>query len=519
MLLLRLQVRFPKHDEPAQQGCCCALPQVLQEPPEHTRLGLLQRLPAQHACVAPPQGMHAPLPLQMLPPAVAHGVPGALLVVVAVHTGPPEEQLIIPTMQSFPLGLQGSPAGQVTQVPTVLQTVPVPHVVPAVLFAISVHTGAPEEQTVAAVLHGFAEVQPPVAHAMQVPVVLQTIPVPHVVPGFLLAISVHTGVPEAQTVAPVLHGFVGVQVPVAHAMHVPVVLQTMPVPHDVPGARFPFGVHTGAPEVHTNDPVLHGVVGVQAMLITQVPQVPAPLQTIPVPHATPGATFPLSVHTGAPVLHANVPVLQAFAGVHDVGAQATQVAAPLHTMPVPHALPVVLFVVSTHTWDPESHENVPFLHGLVGWQAPPAVQAVHTPARQTRFVPQDAPFGKLVVVSVQVAAPLAHDCVPVWQVLAGVQVAPVTQATHLAVVSQTMFVPQVVPGALFVVSAHTDDPVTHDVAPFLHGFAGWQTVPSVHETHMPVRHTRFVPQDVPSVRFVVESVHVAAPVVHDWVPA
>ena len=147
------------------------------------------------------------------------------------------------------------------------------------------------------------------------------------------------------------------------------------------------------------------------------------------------------------------------------------------------------------------------------------MQAEQTPVRQTRFVPQVAPFGKLVPVSVQVAAPLAHDCVPVWQVLAGVQVAPVTQGTHLAVVSHTMFVPQAVPGALLVVSTHAEVPVAHDVVPFLHGLVGWQTVPAVHDTHMPVRQTRFVPQDVPSVRFVVASVQVAAPVVQDCVPA
>ena len=147
------------------------------------------------------------------------------------------------------------------------------------------------------------------------------------------------------------------------------------------------------------------------------------------------------------------------------------------------------------------------------------MQAEHTPARHTRFVPQLAPFGKLVPVSVHVAAPLAHDCVPVWQVLAGVQVAPVAQATQVAVASHTMFVPQAVPVALLVVSVHTDDPVAHDVVPFLHGFVGWQAVPAVHDTHRPVRHTRFVPHDVPSVRLVVASVHIATPVVQDCVPA
>jgi hypothetical protein len=147
------------------------------------------------------------------------------------------------------------------------------------------------------------------------------------------------------------------------------------------------------------------------------------------------------------------------------------------------------------------------------------VQAEQTPARQTRFVPQDAPFARLVPVSVQVAAPLAHDCVPVWQVLAGVQVEPVTQGTHTAEALHTISVPQVVPVALFVVSMHTDVPVAHEVAPFLHGLAGWQTVPAVQVLHAPARHTRFVPHCVPSARFVVASVQVATPVLHVCVPA
>src|SRR5215471_15924174 len=130
---------------------------------------------------------------------------------------------------------------------------------------------------------------------MHVPVVLQTMPVPHVVPGFLLVVSVHTWAPDEQTNDPFLHALVGVQVPVAHAMHVPVVLQTIPLPQGVPGAMFVVSVHTGAPVVQENDPFLQGLVGWQAMLIMQVTQPPFPSHTIPVPQAAPGALFVLSV--------------------------------------------------------------------------------------------------------------------------------------------------------------------------------------------------------------------------------
>jgi len=34
--------------------------------------------------------------------------------------------------------------------------------------------------------------------------------------------------------------------------------------------------------------------------------------------------------------------------------------------------------------------------------------------------------------------------------------------------------PHNVPAPLLVVSTHTDRPVAHDVAPFLHGLVGWQ---------------------------------------------
>ena len=206
----------------------------------------------------------------------------------------------------------------------------------------------------------------PVAHAMHVPVGLQTMPVPQTVPGFLFVVSVHTWAPEEQTNDPFLHGFVGVQVPVAHAMHVPVGLQTMPVPQGVPPALFVLSTHAWEPVAHENVPFLHMLVGWQAMLIVHVPQVPAPSHTMLVPHAVPGPLLVLSVHTGAPVAQDMVPFLQPFEGWHVPVAQATHVAALVQTIPIPQAVPVGLFVVSMHSCDPVSHENVPFLQRLPG---------------------------------------------------------------------------------------------------------------------------------------------------------
>jgi hypothetical protein len=220
----------------------------------------------------------------------------------------------------------------------------------------------------APILQSLAGKHVPVAHATQVPVVSHTIPLPHIVPAFLLVVSVHTWAPEEQTYEPFLHGFVGMQVPVAHGMHVPVGLQTMPDPQPMPAGLFVVGVHTGAPVVQEKDPFWHMLGGWQDMLIMQVTQVPAPSHTMPVPHGAPGALFVLSAHTAAPVAQEVAPVLQALFGfvVHDPVAQATQAPTLLHTIPVPHRVPGALFVDSTHAWDPLSHENVPFLHGLVG---------------------------------------------------------------------------------------------------------------------------------------------------------
>jgi hypothetical protein len=45
-------------------------------------------------------------------------------------------------------------------------------------------------------------------------------------------------------------------------------------------------------------------------------------------------------------------------------------------------------------------------------QATSAVHATHAPALHTWFVPQLAPFARLVVVSMQVEVPVAHEVVP-----------------------------------------------------------------------------------------------------------
>jgi len=54
---------------------------------------------------------------------------------------------------------------------------------------------------------------------------------------------------------------------------------------------------------------------------------------------------------------------------------------------------------------------------------------------------------------------------------------------------------------MFPVSTQTVTPVTHEVAPVLQWFVGWQDVPAVHALHVPLLQTMFVPQVVPFDRF------------------
>ena len=117
-------------------------------------------------------------------------------------------------------------------------------------------------------------------------------------------------------------------------------------------------------------------------------------------------------------------------------------------------MPFALLVVSAHVIAPLAHAVAPFLHGFVGWQAVPAVQAEHVPLLHTRLVPHAVPFALL----------------PVW--------------------------------------AHTDAPVTHEVVPVLQMFVGWQLAPAVHATHAPLLQTWLVPHTVPLTRLVPASAQV-----------
>src|SRR5262249_2618548 len=139
------------------------------------------------------------------------------------------------------------------------------------------------------------------------------------------------------------------------------------------------------------------------------------------PQPVPAMTLPLpSTQTAVPVAHETTPVLQ------DDGlplqappdAHITQVPLPSQTMLVPQPVPAVLGVPSRHVCTPVVHEVTPFRQAARGLvvQARPGVQAVHCPlALQTWLVPQVVPaaFG---VPSAHVCAPVEHAVMPLKQV-------------------------------------------------------------------------------------------------------
>ena len=178
---------------------------------------------------------------------------------------------------------------------------------------------------------------------------------------------------------------------------------------------------------------------------------------------------------------------------------------PLQTLLFPQEVPSASLPVSAQTEVPVAHEVAPVRHAVVGVQVTPAEQLLHVPPLQTLLFPQEVPFARLPV-SAQTEVPVAHEVAPVRQAVAGVQAAPAVQAPH-APPLQTLFVPQEVPFATFPVSAQTDIPVTQEVAPVRQAVAGVQAAPAVQAPQAPLLHTMFVPHTVPLTRLLPVSEH------------
>lgn len=251
-------------------------------------------------------------------PAVVHGVPFKT-VPVSVHTGAPVSQTIAAIVQVGSVAdVQAAPAAQ-THAPVASQTWPMPHELPVGSRPDSAQTGVPllQEEVVplrqtipgshaAPTVHTHA----PVAHAS---------PDPQEVPSSTLPVSVQTGAPVSQVIAAILQrgSVVDVQaVPAAHCTQPPVPLQTRPLPHDVPGVTRPASVQTGVPVPQEVVPPWQTIPGSHASPAAHGTQPPVLLQTRPVPQDVPGVTGPASVQTAVPVLQDVVPPWQTIPGSH-----------------------------------------------------------------------------------------------------------------------------------------------------------------------------------------------------------
>lgn len=86
----------------------------------------------------------------------------------------------------------------------------------------------------------------------------------------------------------------------------------------------------------------------------------------------------------------------------------------LHTMFVPHEVPLATSADSVQTTAPVVHDTVPVRHGFpLTVQLAPAVQAMHDPALlHTWLVPQVVPTARLVFLSVQVGVPVEQASAP-----------------------------------------------------------------------------------------------------------
>src|SRR5262245_21966374 len=125
----------------------------------------------------------------------------------------------------------------------------------------------------------------------------------------------------------------------------------------------------------------------------------------------------------------------------------------------------------------------------------------HPPQFITSRVVSRQPIGQTVWPVGQVAQSVPAVLQPVAHCIVAVVHVPVALPVPCAVTTppeHDWAGPHCVPCPLLPLSMQTEAPVAHDVMPVLHGFVGWQAWPAVHDTHMPVLQTRFIPHAVPS---------------------
>jgi hypothetical protein len=120
---------------------------------------------------------------------------------VGEHTGLPLEQSIAAAVTQSFVGVHAAPWLHATHVPDPLHTPP-GHGVPAPAFPVALHTGPPELQSIVPLVHGFPVLHPaPAEHDTHEPLPLHTPPgQPDPAPTF--PAKLHTGLPLLQSVVP-----------------------------------------------------------------------------------------------------------------------------------------------------------------------------------------------------------------------------------------------------------------------------------------------------------------------------
>lgn len=201
-----------------------------------------------------PFALHTWLVPQLVPGALA--VPSTQVCTPVVHE-------VMPEKHAPGLPVQDCADAQAMHAPLPSQTMPAPQAVPGDRLPKSRQTSAPVRQLVTPVLQdvGFVVQLAFAVQATQLPLLLQTMLVPQLVPPGLLLSSTQVGAPVEQDVVPVLQapGFVAHDCPAAHPTHAPLPLQTMPTPQLVPTARFAPSVQVVMLPVQVVVPCLHAV--------------------------------------------------------------------------------------------------------------------------------------------------------------------------------------------------------------------------------------------------------------------
>jgi hypothetical protein len=262
---------------------------------------------------------------------------------------------------------------------------------------------------------------------------------------------------------------------------------------------------------------LHGSSVEQVAPELQATQLPA-LHTLFVPQVVPSGAVPIARQVAVPVWQVMAPTWQGSLGMQLPPAVQLLHIPPLHTLLFPQEFPSATLPVSAQTEVPVAHDVAPVRHTAPGVQVIPAVQLLHIPPLHTLLFPQESPSATLPV-SAQTEVPVAHDVAPVRQAFAGVQAVPAVQTPQIPP-PHTMVVPQEVPLETFPDSVQTGAPVSQVVVPVRHGLPlTLQVAPAVQLPQLPVApQTLFVPQLVPATRSVPLSLQTGVPVAHDSAP-